>query len=333
VDLSTARVEYYEFPAALPTVEASKLEQDLYRRDFTINALAVCINPSEYGDVIDFFNGLEDLDQKLIRILHQFSFIEDPTRIVRAARFAARLGFEIEAKTRLQAERAISMGVFEDLGGFRLKEELKLILESEKRLRALDLLNDLGGGLRYLAADLQYNSRVRRLLRVAERLLSRNPILHAWVVYLGLLMADLSHSQLDAVMERLYLANDEKDWIRAGLSLPVQLQETEKERPFSRSEIYRLLHGHSDQSLAIAACLATPLSSVRRHVKLYLDELRNIHVDISGNDLLKLGFPRGPEIKEALARVHEAKLDGQLLDAAQELDFVRRSFPQYCAQS
>lgn len=331
IDLSTARVEYYEFPAALPTVEPSKLEQDLYRRDFTINALAVCLNPDQYGDVVDFFDGMGDIDRKLIRVLHPFSFIEDPTRIVRAARFASRLGFTLEAGTRLQAERAISMGVFDELGGFRLKEELKVILTAPQRLVALDLLNELGGGLRYLAADLNYNHRVRRLLRVAERLLSRRHVGHSWVVFLALLMSELSNEQLQSVMDRLYLANDEKDWIRAGLALPQQLENGET--GLSRSKIYELLHGHTDESLAIAACLAPALSSVRRSIRLYLDELRIIRVVLSGGDLLKLGFPRGPEIKLALTKIHEAKLDGEVTTAVQELEFVKRCFPQYSKSS
>src|SRR5262249_6188451 len=145
----------------------------------------------------------------------------------------------------------------------------------------------------------------------------------------GLLMNGLSAAQLEAVMERLYLANEERSWIRAGLSLPQQLQRTSLDQPLARSEIYHLLHGHSDQSLAIAACLAAPLSQVRRHIKLYLDELRDVHLSISGNDLLKLGFPHGPQIKEALSKVHDAKLDGHLANAAQELAYVKRSFPQY----
>ena len=99
VDLSTARTEFYEFPAALPTVEPSQLEQDLFRRDFTINTLAVCLNPGQYGRLTDLYGGLKDLNDGVIRILHPFSFIEDPTRIVRAARFSARLGFRLSSKT------------------------------------------------------------------------------------------------------------------------------------------------------------------------------------------------------------------------------------------
>src|SRR5262249_14205446 len=160
------------------------------------------------------------------------------------------------------------------------------------RLQALDLLNEVGGGLRYLASELVYDQRVRRLLRRAERLLVHNELTHEWIVYLGLLLAGLSPQHLDAVLDRLFLANDEKDWIRAGVDLTQQLERSADGQALARSQIYHRLHGHSDQSLAIAACLAPPPSPVRRSIRLYLDELRNVKVSTSGNDLLKLGFPR-----------------------------------------
>jgi tRNA nucleotidyltransferase (CCA-adding enzyme) len=329
VDLSTARTEFYERPAALPTVEASVLEQDLYRRDFTINALAVNLSPGEYGDVVDFFDGTGDLQQKLIRVLHQFSFIEDPTRIIRAVRFAARLHFQIEDNTRAQAARAIAMGTFDNLGGFRLKEELKIMLEAPERLQALDLLNELGGGLRYLAADLVFNRSVRISMRRAERLLRRHPLTDAWIVYLGTLLASLSAAGLETVMERLSLATDERLWIRSGVALVNELGNDGDEVSRRSSWIYEILHGHADQTLAIAASLAVPGSLVRRWIKLYLDELKTVRIFISGNDLMKLGFPQGPQIKEALLKVHQAKLDGELKTEAQELEFVYRHYPQY----
>ncbi|HEY9790472.1 MAG TPA: CBS domain-containing protein [Candidatus Obscuribacterales bacterium] len=327
VDLATARIEFYEHPAALPTVEASRLEQDLLRRDFTINALAICLNPDEYGDVIDFFHGIEDTEHRVIRVLHKLSFFEDPTRIIRAARFAARLGFELEPATRRQAERAINESVFDNLGGFRLKEELRLILESSHRLAALGLLNDLGGGLRYLASDLIFDDRVRSAMRRAERLLNRNPLKDSWIVFLGTMLAPLERPALEAVMERLNLANDERHWIRSGLLLLEQLVVTSIGSSPPRSEIYAVLHGHSDQALAIAASVATPGSSTRRWIKLYLDELRDVRIFLSGNDLIKIGFEQGPQIKAALDKVKEAKLDGRVRTPAQELEFIRKHYP------
>jgi tRNA nucleotidyltransferase (CCA-adding enzyme) len=321
VDLSTARVEFYEFPAALPTIEASSLRQDLFRRDFTINALAVCLNPGRHGELIDYFGGLKDLRDKKIRVLHQFSFIEDPTRIVRAARFAGRLGFKLDQRTREQAERAIEMGIFDDLAGVRMRTEMQLILESPERLKSLDLLGELGGHIRYLDSHLEYGKKVRRTLTVAGRLLSRYPLAGGWIVYLGLLLSQLPLPRLKNVLDRLHLSNEQKSDILKGLSLPQQLDSIDREvRP---SQIYALLHGHSDESLAIAACLAEAGSPLRRMIKLYLEELRNIHVTISGADLLRMGFPQGPNIGMVLGKLADAKLDGEIDGLNDEIAFVK----------
>jgi tRNA nucleotidyltransferase (CCA-adding enzyme) len=329
VDLSTARTEFYEFPAALPTVEPSLLEHDLYRRDFTINALAVSLNEGEFGYVIDFFDGVHDIQDKLIRILHSFSFIEDPTRIIRAARFASRLGFKLETKTRQQAERTIEMGIFENLGGFRLKEELKIILESPHRLKALELLRELGGGLKYLASELSFDDSLPSLFRRAHHILTRNRLDRFWIVYLALLLAPLrdNMASVDAVMERLSLSNDEREWIHDGFRLFGELSGTNGWIP--RSEIYNTLHGHADQSLAIAASLGAPGTRARRWIKLYLDELRSVRPALSGNDLMRIGFPQGPVIKEALQKLHVARLDGEVQTPAQEFDFVKKLYPQF----
>ena len=321
IDLSTARTEVYEYPAALPTVEASSLEQDLYRRDFTINALAICLNPGRFGELVDYFHGLSDLDAGIIRVLHQFSFIEDPTRIARAARFAARYGFSLEPRTHHQAERAIASGIFDDLGGVRIRQELKAILEAPTRLRALDLLGEIGGNLRYLDTELRYDGLVRRHLRLAERLLDRFHIAQSWLVYLGLLVSQLAEERLDAVLERLLLGPDEKLLIKQGFSLCGGLGSGANLR---RSQVYECLHGVKDQSLAIAAVLAPPGSSVRRSIHIYLQELRDVKPSISGEDLLRMGVSEGPRIGEILSRVHEAKLDGDIKSGAEEKDYVRR---------
>ncbi len=326
IDISTARTEFYEFPAALPTVEASGLEQDLYRRDFTINALAVCLNPGQFGDVIDYFGGLEDLDARLVRILHPFSFIEDPTRLVRAARFAARLGFELEDKTARQAERAINMSIFDNLGGARMRSELQLILESKDRLKALDLLGRLGGRLRYLDNDLGYDTNVRRSLRRAERLLSHYGVPNSWIVYLGVLLAQLGVTKATETMERLQISNQDINDMSRGLLLAEELNSVSPD--LKHSEIYELFRGQSDQSLAIAACLATPGSPLRRIVKLYLEKLKPVELSVSGADLLAMGVEQGPRIGEVLKSVLAAKLDGQIQGADDELAYVKAQLGQ-----
>lgn len=332
VDLSTARTEFYEFPAALPEVEPSKLEQDLLRRDFTVNALAVCINPSRFGELVDHFDGVRDLERKVIRILHPFSFIEDPTRIVRAARFAGRLGFHLDQTTKEQARRAVSMGIFDDLGGVRMKEELKLILHSGERLKSLSLLQELGGNLCYLDRQLFFTGGVKRSLRRAERLLARYGNLgleqahggseaqerfENWIVYLGVLLSELLPERVEAVLLRLQLTNKQRDAILSGLDLHRQMPLSMGE--LSRSELYGVLKGRPLQSLAVAASIAQVGTDLRRSLKLYFDELVDTHLEISGRDLLNLGYSAGPRLGRVLEQVLAARLDKKITGKEEEL--------------
>lgn len=317
VDLSTARTEFYEFPAALPEVEASMLEQDLLRRDFTINALAVCVNPNRFGNLTDHFNGLQDLERKIVRILHPFSFIEDPTRMVRAARFAGRLGFHLDAKTKEQARRASQMGIFDDLGGVRIKAELKMILESPHRLRALNLLAEQSGNLCYLDSRLEYGDGVRKTIRRAERLLGRYSVDEPWVVYLGALLSELPPERVSGVLERLMLTNHQKEVIESGLELHRFMPSSIGE--MKRSELYDMMHGRAREALAIAAAAGEVGTDLRRSIKLYLEELADTKLDITGADLIASGFKPGPKIGEALKHVMAERLDGQVSGREQEL--------------
>lgn len=324
IDIATARVEYYEYPAALPTVEPSSLEQDLFRRDFTINALAMCLHPDRFGRIVDFFGGLSDLQSGLVRVLHPFSFIEDPTRIIRAARFNSRFNFKIEQRTKLQAERAIQLGIFDNLGGVRLKEELKYILDSPHRLQALALLDDIGGGLRFLDSAIIYKRNVRLQVRRAEKLLERYSVPRSWVVYLGVLLLSLPEDRIAAALARLHLAEDERSWVLDGAKIVRGLSELEGAA--KRSEVYKVLHGHSDQSLAIAACVAPTGSNLRRWIKIYFEELREIKPELGGHDLMALGIRQGPVVGEVLGRLRDAKLDGELKSSEDERTFVIANF-------
>jgi tRNA nucleotidyltransferase (CCA-adding enzyme) len=331
VDLSTARIEFYDYPAALPTVEPSKLEQDLLRRDFTINTLAVCLNPGAFGELVDLFGGLQDLQEKVIRILHPFSFIEDPTRLVRAARFAARLDFTIGEKTFEQAKRAVAMGIFDDLGGARMKNELRAILGSPHRLKALNLLASVGARLCYLDSHLEYTSRLRKCIRWAERLLHRYPVKEEWVVYLGVLLSSLPTERVLPVLERLHLSNLQKEIVTRGLEISSKYPDLFKpverrllEASFKRSEIYEALSGKPDEALAIAASIAVPGAPMRRLIKTYLGELESIRLEVTASDLLALGARQGPKIGQILRLLFEAKLDGRVPDRDAELELARK---------
>ena len=356
IDLSTARQEFYEHPAALPTVEPSLLKEDIFRRDFTINTLALALNPDQFGILIDYFHGLEDLQAGIVRILHQFSFVEDPTRILRAARFASRFGFKLDDNTAELARHAIAMGIFDNLAGARMKEELRLILASPIRLTALEILSALGAKLRYLDEELAYGNTEKKLLRRGEQVLKqyavtedrsgkigtvavpdRSDVLRrsrrgeiyepattkeqSWLVFLALLLSRLPLERLVRILGRLHLVNEDREMIIRGLSLDQEITQLKKNA--KHSEIYRVFHNAADVSLAIAACLARPGSPGRRVIKLYLEELNGVHTELSGRDLLQMGFSEGPEIGKALEVLLNAKLDGIVRNRQEEEEFIK----------
>src|SRR4030043_2190778 len=144
IDIASARVEYYEKPAALPDVEMGSIKQDLARRDFTINTLALSLNKNDFGTILDFFGGRKDITAKRIKVLHKLSFIEDPTRIFRAVRFEQRLGFKMDSQTEKLAISAIEMNIVSELLGIRIRDELISILNEEKPWKALRRLYELG---------------------------------------------------------------------------------------------------------------------------------------------------------------------------------------------
>ncbi len=322
IDLSTARQEFYEYPAALPTVEPSLLKEDVFRRDFTINTLALSLGPVNF-ELINYFNGVEDLTLGIVRVLHQFSFIEDPTRILRAARFASRFAFKIDHNTAELATHAIEMGIFDNLAGVRMKEELRLILESSTRLEALEILSKLGAKLRYLDEELEYGAEQRKLLRRAQQLLSRYPLNKDdnWLVYLALLLSNLSSARLENVLARLHLASEARDSIARGLTIDEQLLRLGKNP--KRSQIYSVLHPNNDISLAIAASLSAPGSPTRRAIKIYFEELKETKTDLHGEDLLKIGFKEGRELGKALHALLNARLDQVVHNRMEEMAFIQ----------
>ena len=144
LDVATARLEYYDHPAALPRVEHSSIKLDLYRRDFTVNTLAIHLQPDHFGELIDFFGAQRDIKERVIRVLHNLSFVEDPTRIFRALRFEQRIGFQIAKHTQMLMENAVRMELFGRLSGRRLFRELVLCLSEEKPLAVIKRLGDYG---------------------------------------------------------------------------------------------------------------------------------------------------------------------------------------------
>jgi tRNA nucleotidyltransferase (CCA-adding enzyme) len=188
LDIATARLEYYDSPAALPTIELSSIKKDLYRRDFTINTLAVRLNTKHFGELIDFFGGVRDIKERTIRILHNLSFVEDPTRVYRAIRFEQRFGFPISKHTLNLIKTAVSMRLFDKLSGERVMGELMPMFGESDPGRVVKRMNELGL-LKFIHPELKYGVEMERLFAGIGEALSWFRLLYldstpdVWFVY------------------------------------------------------------------------------------------------------------------------------------------------------
>lgn len=328
MDIATARTEFYPYPAANPLVEASSIRQDLYRRDFTINALAVQLTEPKAGELLDFFGGLLDLRDRQIRVLHANSFIEDPTRIYRAVRFAVRLGFEIEGQTRDHIAYALESGVYERTQGenaiapalqTRLRAELEYILEAPYWQAALRLLGELEA-LKCIHSSLRLTPQLWRRIRLLDRALAKvispptAPPLTPWLLRLEVLLADLAPALRGATATKLQLPADSIARLSQLAQDRQQVQEQlrQAQRP---SQVDDALSGYSTASLIlIAAGAERPL---RRQLWPYLTRWIEVKPPLNGNDLKRLGYRPGPQFKQILDELRRSRLDGQLGDGPQ----------------
>ncbi len=314
LDFVTARTEFYTHPTALPQVEQSSIKQDLHRRDFTINALAVCLDPDRFGELLDFYGGERDLRDGVIRALHSISFVDDPTRMLRAARFEQRFGFRIDPRT--QDLLAGALDLLDRVSGPRLWNELELIFQEIRPERAICRLAELGV-LARLSPALACDDWLTRKYRQARE---ARPDAPAVFTYLALLVYRLGAAPLDAVIRRLALSRA----IDADLRSVVALRDTgpQLSDALKASQVYRLLQAHSARALE-AARLATDDDRVRAHIDWFARELRTVKPSIGGTFLRSLGLKPGPAYGRVLNALRDALLDGQVRTREEEEAFAR----------
>ncbi|ODH01947.1 poly(A) polymerase [Nostoc sp. KVJ20] len=336
VDIATARTEFYPYPAANPEVEASSIRQDLYRRDFTINAIALRLTTPRAGELLDFFGGLLDLQAKQIRVLHANSFIEDPTRIYRGVRFAVRFGFHIEPQTEEFIRYAINSGVYDRTSQentktpalqTRLKTELKHILEVPYWKSALQLLNNLGA-LQCIHPTLKLDVEVLQQLRLLERCLRRfdaeQTLIH-WEMRLETLIAYLAPQYRAKVAKNLQL---QEDGIKRLQNLASAQSEMMQSLPKcqSPSQVVQLLRKY-DLPLLILIAVQSP-RSLRHQIWEYLTVWANVQPLLNGNDLKKLGYKPGPQYRQILDDMLAATLDGIIKDKTEAEEFLAQHYPK-----
>ncbi|NET10200.1 MAG: CBS domain-containing protein [Symploca sp. SIO2B6] len=345
IDIATARTEFYPYPAANPEVEASSIRQDLYRRDFTINALAIRLTSPRTGELLDFFGGVLDLEARHIRVLHANSFIEDPTRIFRAVRFAVRLGFELESQTRRYIEHAIASGIYHRVQTemevipalqTRLRRELQYILEAPYWKVAIQLLADLDA-LQCIHASLHLSSQIWWQLRLVDRWLRRfdqaGQLAH-WLVLLEVLISHLDAPHPKAVAEKLQLPAESIHRLGTLKTHQATLQQTLIQPPTSNlsSNLCSRLHNKERRSHAAETIKPSTIVShlksydlpsliligvrsdrpLRRLIWQYLTHWSRVRAPLNGNDLKALGYKPGRQFKLMLDQLLAATLDGHI---------------------
>ncbi len=313
LDFATARTEFYEYPSALPDVERSSIKLDLHRRDFTINALALCLDPERYGALLDPYGGEFDLQRGIVRVLHNLSFIEDPTRILRAVRFEQRFGFNIEARTAQLIDDARNL--LDKVSGQRLRNELDLILSETAPELALARLQQLGV-LEKLQSSLQADNWLEQKFRQLREAYTPTPML-----YLGVLAYRLRTSEARALAKRLRLTKGETEILVQMVTLRL-LERQLSSTNLAPSRVAELLERFDDAALAVFA-IASDSAQASSYVDRYREEWRAVQTELNGNDLKALGLPPGPRYKEILSSLRAQKLDGQVATREDEERFVR----------
>jgi len=314
IDIVTARSESYAHPGVLPTVQPAKIKDDLNRRDFSINAMAVDLSPAAFGQLLDFHGGTTDLEKKLIRILHKRSFIDDATRIFRAIRFEQRLDFNIEAGTERLLRKNIAM--LDTISGDRLRNELELLLREERPEKALARADGLGV-LQQINSSLKSNQWLADRFAEARRRHISSP-----AVYFALLSYDLGRDNAEAISERLNLSGD---WKRIVLGVAKINDDIHKlaDLAIAPSTIYRFFKRYPVE--AVSACfLSNESQIVRSQIERYLKELQYIQIRLNGNELKRMGVETGPRLGRILKALQDAKLDGLVHTREDESAFVQQ---------
>lgn len=319
IDVATARLEYYEYPGALPTVELSSIKMDLGRRDFTINALAIRLNARSFGDLVDPFGAQRDMKEKTIRVLHSLSFVEDPTRMLRAVRFETRFGFKIDQQTEKLVKNCLQLGFLRGLSGARLMNELTHIFDEKDPPLCLERLDNLGV-LADIHPHLKLTPSKTVLLASTKEVLSWYKLLFLadvpenWQLYLMALCPNNKYKEMQEVLERLMFTerakNDFMTMREATRAASRELLAWQKNGEPSMRELYSILIKLPLEGILHLMSLPAFKGS-KKHLSHFLSRLWHMQLDITGDDLINMGAERGPMVGITLRRIMADKADGK----------------------
>jgi tRNA nucleotidyltransferase (CCA-adding enzyme) len=328
IDVATARREFYEYPAAFPKVELSSIKKDLYRRDFTINAMAIQLNKKYFGKLIDFFGGQKDLRIGIIRVLYNLSFVEDPARIIRAIRFEQRYNFKMDRATEDFLKKAIDDKLLSRLRKKRIAEELILILKEENPLKSLKRLEELGA-LKYILSEVELNkdtverfNKVKDIYNFWKRSISDEKI-KLWMIYFCCLIKNLEQSQIQRISKKLIFNQKSLDKINYCYSnLGQVIKFISQKNKISPSIIYLELKGLPNEVLFLAMT-ENNTNIVKKRISNYFEKYKKESLYISGKELKELQVKPGPIYSQILNKLLCAQLDGEVKNKRDEIRFVK----------
>ena len=329
IDFATARKESYPYPAALPVVSPGTIKDDIMRRDFSVNALALCINKKAFGRLVDYTGGMRDIVQKRMRILHTQSFIDDPTRIVRAIRFAVRFGFVFDSTTRALMRQAIKRGMLRQVKPPRLWRELHLLFKEPDPKKCIVALARYD--LQCIHPRLKLIRATKKILGVLERSvawcaarLAEGRTFEAWLPYFIALIGHLSRREINWIIGRFCLTRAERKGILSYAALDKkELFKALKKTNVRPSEVFKRLKPLSLEAIALLHAQATT-PVIKTRLGDFLAQYDRVRVYVTGNELKSLGVKPGKQFGTVLTKILHGRLDGKLRTKEDELAFIRR---------
>jgi tRNA nucleotidyltransferase (CCA-adding enzyme) len=312
--LVTARQEVYDEPGALPRVSAASLDDDLRRRDFTINAMAIGLSGDDLGHLYDPTGGVADMEAGAVRVLHERSFLDDPTRLLRAVRYGSRLGFALDPETERLAREAVAADALSSVSGARIRDELMDLLrehevgDAVERLRELEIHSALH-------PELDPDPELVASAALGAAALGADRAVAALAAFV-----ENAPEELDLWLADLHLPAEERDAASRAARVANRIAMALRERDHSASELRALLGREPLEALALALALRAPSEPVLR----WVTDLRGVRLEISGTDLIEAGVPEGPAVGRALEETLRRKLDGLISGRDQELETALR---------
>jgi tRNA nucleotidyltransferase (CCA-adding enzyme) len=329
IDVATARMEYYTHPAALPIVELSAIRNDLYRRDFSVNAMAIRLNGARPNVLLDFFGGQADIKDKIIRVLHNLSFVEDPTRVFRAVRFESRHGFSIAKQTLSLLKHAVQHEMFNRLSGARLFAEIKAILNERRPTAALKRMKELGL-LRFIHPNLSFGPAQERLMDDMEDMLIWMGLafplkpMERWPARLLVILDPLSDAEVVEMMETFHSSHKIlKDAIRRREFVAHALEGMSKARPTAPpSALWELFHQADDVALLYLAAKSRD-RGVTSAVTRYISEYAGVRPFVTGEDVLAMGAKPSRRVGDILREIFSSQLDKKITSKEEAVQMAR----------